>query len=171
MPPPPELPVPPPPLPHGVSASDPPGDIPAAPAGGDSEAEAEHERQVREVARLEELKHRHLAFAEEAKRVHEIEQGRRRVVTQTQTVVVRNVSPLPLEFKARASAPFVLDALSAHMPGAVAEALADLSALARFDSLRRGVISLADLIYFLSLMGLGLGLAMALIDARRGGGR
>lgn len=68
-------------------------------------------------------------------------------------------------------APFVLDALSAHMPGAVAEALADLSALARFDSLRRGVISLADLIYFLSLMGLGLGLAMALIDARRGGGR
>ena len=46
--------------------------------------------------------------------------------------------------------------------------MADLSALARFDSLRRGVISLADILYFLSLMGLGLGLAMALIDARRG---
>lgn len=70
-----------------------------------------------------------------------------------------------------AGLPFVLDALSAHAPAALAEGLAELSALSRFESLRRGVISLADLVYFLSLIGLGLGLAMALIDARRGGGR
>jgi len=70
-----------------------------------------------------------------------------------------------------AGLPFVLDALSDHVPGAVAEALAELSALARFDSLRRGVISADDVIYFLSLIGLGLGIAMVLIDSRRGGGR
>jgi len=70
-----------------------------------------------------------------------------------------------------AGLPFVLEALSAHGPAALAEALAELSALSRFESLRRGVISLSDLVYFLSLIGLGLGLAMALIDARRGGGR
>jgi len=69
-----------------------------------------------------------------------------------------------------AGLPFVLDALSARIPGAAAEALAELSALARFESLRRGVISLADLIYFISLIGLGLGVSMSLVDARRGGG-
>ncbi len=66
--------------------------------------------------------------------------------------------------------PFVLDALAARLPGAVAESFAELSALARFESLRRGVLDLADLIYFLSLIGLGLGIAIAMIDARRGGG-
>ncbi|MEQ8403993.1 MAG: ABC transporter permease [Oceanicaulis sp.] len=70
-----------------------------------------------------------------------------------------------------AGLPFVLDALSARLPGAAAEALAELSALARFESLRRGVVSLSDVVYFLSLIGLGLGLAMTLIDSRRGGGR
>lgn len=70
-----------------------------------------------------------------------------------------------------AGLPFVVDALASRLPGAAAEALAELSALARFQSLRRGVVSLSDLIYFLSLIGLGLGLAMTLIDARRGGGR
>lgn len=70
-----------------------------------------------------------------------------------------------------AGLPFVLEALAAHLPGPLAEAIAELSALSRFESLRRGVISLADLIYFVSLIGLGLGLAMSLIDARRGSGR
>ena len=70
-----------------------------------------------------------------------------------------------------AGLPAVLDALSGQLPGAAAEALAELSALARFDSLRRGVVSLADLIYFLSLIAVGLAAAMTLIDSRRGGGR
>lgn len=70
-----------------------------------------------------------------------------------------------------AGLPLVLDAVSTRLPGVFAEAIAGLSALARFDSLRRGVVSLGDLVYFLSLIALGLGLAMALIDARRGGGR
>lgn len=70
-----------------------------------------------------------------------------------------------------AGLPFVLDALSARLPGAFAEALAELSALARYESLRRGVLSLADLVYFISLMALGLALAITLIDARRGAGR
>ena len=70
-----------------------------------------------------------------------------------------------------AGLPVVLDALSGALPGAAAEALAELSALARFESLRRGVVSAADLIYFLSLIALGLCTAITLIDARRGGGR
>lgn len=70
-----------------------------------------------------------------------------------------------------AGLPFVLDAMAARLPGAVAEAIAELSALSRFESLRRGVVNLPDLIYFASLIGLGLGIAMALIDTRRGGGR
>lgn len=70
-----------------------------------------------------------------------------------------------------AGLPLVLDALSAWLPGAAAEALAELSALSRFDSLRRGVLSLPDIAYFLSLIGVGLACAMTLIDARRGGGR
>ena len=67
--------------------------------------------------------------------------------------------------------PAVLDALSDQLPGAAAEAFGELSALARFESLRRGVVSLSDLIYFLSLIGAALTGAAALIDARRGGGR
>ncbi|GGG95690.1 ABC transporter permease [Glycocaulis albus] len=70
-----------------------------------------------------------------------------------------------------AGLPLVLDAVASRLPGMFAEALAGLSALSRFDSLRRGVISLADLIYFISLIATGLALAMALIDTRRGGGR
>lgn len=70
-----------------------------------------------------------------------------------------------------AGLPMVIDALSDTAPGAAVEAVAELSALARFDSLRRGVMSLSDLVYFFSLMALGLGAAMLLIDARRGVGR
>jgi ABC-2 type transport system permease protein len=70
-----------------------------------------------------------------------------------------------------AGLPMVIDALSDRVPGAAVEAVAELSALARFDSLRRGVMGLPDLIYFFSLIGLGLGAAMLLIDARRGVGR
>ncbi len=70
-----------------------------------------------------------------------------------------------------AGLPIVLDALAARAPGAVSDAVAGLSALSRFDSLRRGVVQLDDLIYFASLIGAGLLIAMALIDARRGEGR
>lgn len=70
-----------------------------------------------------------------------------------------------------AGLPFVLDALSDRLPGAFAEALAELSALSRFESLRRGVLSAEDILYFLSLIAVGLGLAVALIDSRRGAGR
>ena len=70
-----------------------------------------------------------------------------------------------------AGLPFALEALSARLPGALAEALAELSALARFDSLRRGVASLSDFVYFASLIAAGLSAAVVLIEARRGGGR
>lgn len=66
-----------------------------------------------------------------------------------------------------AGVPFVVDALANTLSGAVAEALAELSALSRFEALGRGVIHLTDLVYFLSLIGLGLGLAVVLIDAQR----
>jgi ABC-2 type transport system permease protein len=67
--------------------------------------------------------------------------------------------------------PFVLDALAARLPGVAVEALAELSALARFDSLRRGVVSAVDIVYFVSLIAAGLVAAMTLVDAHRGGGR
>lgn len=70
-----------------------------------------------------------------------------------------------------AGLPFVLDALATRIPGALAEAIADLSALARFEALRHGVLALPDLIYFMTLIALGLMMAMILISARRGGGR
>jgi len=70
-----------------------------------------------------------------------------------------------------AGLPFVLDALAARLSGAFAEALAELSALSRFESLRRGVLSLEDLVYFISLIALALALAITLIDAKRGGAR
>lgn len=67
--------------------------------------------------------------------------------------------------------PIVLSALGDAAPALLVEAVADLSALERYDALRRGVVSLRDLIYFLSLMGLSLTAAGVLIDERRGGGR
>ena len=70
-----------------------------------------------------------------------------------------------------AGLPFVLEALDARLPGAAVEALAGLSALSRFDALGRGVIALGDLVYFVSLIALGLGAATLLVDARRTGGR
>jgi len=68
-----------------------------------------------------------------------------------------------------AGAPMIADALATRLPGPLAEALAELSALARFDSLRRGVAGLRDIVYFASLAGAGLFAAAALVDARRGG--
>ncbi|MEO1038942.1 MAG: ABC transporter permease subunit [Pseudomonadota bacterium] len=69
-----------------------------------------------------------------------------------------------------AGLPLVLDALSAQLP-ALADAIAGLSALSRFDAMRRGVLRLDDLIYFISLIAAGLLIAITLIDARRSGGR
>ncbi len=70
-----------------------------------------------------------------------------------------------------AGLPMVVDALTDQVPAAAVEALAELSALARFDSLRRGVVGLPDLVYFASLIGAGLLAAILLIDGRRGVGR
>jgi len=68
-----------------------------------------------------------------------------------------------------AGAPAVADLLTDRLPGPLAEGLAELSALARFDSLRRGVADLRDLVYFLSVIAAGLTAAACLIGARRGG--
>lgn len=70
-----------------------------------------------------------------------------------------------------AGLPFVLDALEARAPAALAEAIADLSALSRFEALRQGVLAIPDLIYFVSLIVIGLTMAHTLIASRRGGGR
>lgn len=70
-----------------------------------------------------------------------------------------------------AGLPMVVDALTDQIPAAAVEAVAELSALARFDSLRRGVVGLPDLVYFASLIGAGLVAAILLIDGRRGVGR
>ena len=70
-----------------------------------------------------------------------------------------------------AGLPFVLSALGDAAPARLAETIASLSALERYDGLRRGVIGLPDLVYFLSLIGLSLTAAGINISERRGGGR
>lgn len=70
-----------------------------------------------------------------------------------------------------AGLPFVLSALGENSPAWLVESIARLSAMERYDALRFGVIGLADLIYFASLITTALALAGLIISERRGGGR
>lgn len=65
--------------------------------------------------------------------------------------------------------PLVLDFFGGLIGGDVAEAFGRFSILHHFDAAQRGVIEFRSLFFFLSLIGLGLGLTILAVDARRGG--
>lgn len=68
-----------------------------------------------------------------------------------------------------AGMPIVVETVSGFAPAAVVEAIAGFSPLERFESLRRGVVELRDLVYFTSLITAWLGVTWLLITHRRGG--
>lgn len=70
-----------------------------------------------------------------------------------------------------AGLPIVLSMLGQNAPAALAEFVAGLSALERYQSFQHGVIGLRDVIYFLSLIAASLSAAGLMIADRRGGGR
>lgn len=70
-----------------------------------------------------------------------------------------------------AGLPIILSALGESAPAALAEFVASLSALEHYQSFQRGVIELAAVFYYLSLITASLAIAGLLVAERRGGGR
>lgn len=70
-----------------------------------------------------------------------------------------------------AGLPLVTDTLSGSAPAFVVEAIAYASALERFSAFERGVVGLSDLIYFLSVIALGVAAGGLQIGASREAGR
>lgn len=70
-----------------------------------------------------------------------------------------------------AGLPFVLSVLGQNAPAAIAEFIAGLSALERYNAFQQGVIGARDLVYFIGLILVSLTIAALLIAERRGGGR
>jgi ABC-2 type transport system permease protein len=63
--------------------------------------------------------------------------------------------------------PLVLDAFRSWAPQALVDAIASLSFLAHFESIRKGVIDLRDLLYFALLIGTFLAATALVLDLRR----
>ncbi len=68
-----------------------------------------------------------------------------------------------------AGLPIVVETVSGVANAAAVEAIAGLSPLERFESVRRGVVELRDVVYFVSLIGAWLGVTGVLVAHRRGG--
>ena len=66
-----------------------------------------------------------------------------------------------------AGAPLVLDVFSAWAPQTLVETVGSFSFLTHFQAIARGVIDLRDVIFFLSLIVLFLGLNVAFIDLKK----
>ena len=65
--------------------------------------------------------------------------------------------------------PLVSDFFAGAVGGGVAEAISRFSILYHFDAAQRGGVELRSVFYFVSLIGLCLGLTAVAVDARRGG--
>jgi ABC-2 type transport system permease protein len=63
--------------------------------------------------------------------------------------------------------PLVLDAFRGWAPQALVDAIASLSFLAHFESIRKGVIDARDLLYFALLIGTFLAATVLVLDLRR----
>lgn len=63
--------------------------------------------------------------------------------------------------------PLVQDALGSWMPGVISETIAGLSFLTRFDAISKGVLSLADLAYFASLIGVALAINAVVVEMKK----
>jgi ABC-2 type transport system permease protein len=68
-----------------------------------------------------------------------------------------------------AGMPIVVETVSGFANAAAVEAIAGLSPLDRYDSVRRGVVELRDLVYFATLIGGWLLVTNVLVAHRRGG--
>jgi ABC-2 type transport system permease protein len=68
-----------------------------------------------------------------------------------------------------AGMPIVVETVSGFINAAAVEAIAGLSPLERFESVRRGVVELRDVVYFASLIAAWLGVTAVLVAHRRGG--
>lgn len=69
-----------------------------------------------------------------------------------------------------AGAPIVLDVLRAWAPGAVVDAVAALGVLRHYLPMARGILDLADMFYFVSMIGLFLFANVVFLDLRRAEG-
>ena len=65
--------------------------------------------------------------------------------------------------------PLVLDVFSAWAPTVVVDTIASFSFLTHFDAIKKGVVDIRDLIFFLSLIALWLFINYVVIDQRRAG--
>ncbi len=65
--------------------------------------------------------------------------------------------------------PLLLNMFETWVPLTVLDALASLSFLSHFTSVSKGVVSLQDLLYFLSVMALWLGITMIVIEQNEAG--
>ena len=66
-----------------------------------------------------------------------------------------------------AGAPLVVDVFEAWAPLPLVEAISSFSFLTHFQAIARGVIDLRDLVYFLSLIALFLGMNVVFIDLKK----
>lgn len=64
--------------------------------------------------------------------------------------------------------PLVLDAVRGWLPLPLVDAIASLSFLTHFNAISRGVLSLQDLLYFLSVMAAWLAATSVVLDIKRG---
>jgi len=63
--------------------------------------------------------------------------------------------------------PFVLDLLRGWTPGALVDAVASLSFFTHFESIRKGVIDLRDIVFFALLIGLWLAASGIVLDMKK----
>ncbi len=66
--------------------------------------------------------------------------------------------------------PVVLDAFSGWSGKALTLAIANISFLTHFDALRKGFVALSDIVFFVSLIVLWLGITRVIIDTKREAG-
>ncbi|TNE67607.1 MAG: ABC transporter permease [Alphaproteobacteria bacterium] len=66
--------------------------------------------------------------------------------------------------------PMVLDAVSAWAPDEIVLVVANLSFLSHFNNLQKGVVSLADILYFAAVIGLWLWINGMVIESKREAG-
>ena len=65
--------------------------------------------------------------------------------------------------------PLVLDAFPDWAPQILRDTVASFSLLTHFDAIKKGVVDLRDVIFFISLIGLWLFINYIAIDQRRAG--
>ncbi|WP_308911288.1 ABC transporter permease subunit [Pseudokordiimonas caeni] len=66
--------------------------------------------------------------------------------------------------------PMVLDTAGGILPGPLVGVVANLSFLAHFENLQKGVVGLSDVVYFLTVIALWLGINRVIVESKREAG-